>query len=297
MVEYIFIKKLIVNDHPFKLLMIYDQSNQKVEIPKSEWITFMNLNMQNAEINRQRQIRYKLRSLHNKEVIFNENYFEDREKENLLKKKKLNLDRESEIKKGILKVISVIEGNNSAHGFKIYIEIKDPKKKKSNELIKFDTNEISLNPRNFKYSRLNILISMNYNLITESNLSQITQSKEKQREKQCIKRYLSEITLSSLFYDLIYNNQEIIFLETIKYFVHFEKRIEMKLVPYIYIDGLIRVFNLWNLTLTNPIQSFWYLFFYYIFQKNKKTIVSKGDSKYFDPDTSLSNKFSKLLFI
>jgi hypothetical protein len=110
--------------------MIYDQTNQKVEIPKSEWITFINLNIQNSEINRQRHIRYKLKSLHNQEVVFDENYFEDRETEKLINKKKKLDENKSEIKKGILKVNSVMEGNNIAHGFDIFIEIKDPKRKK-----------------------------------------------------------------------------------------------------------------------------------------------------------------------
>lgn len=346
--------RLLVTEFPFSLVIIYDETNEKVEIPKTGWIHLCKLNLHNYEIIRQVSIREQLRLLHLKEVSYDENYFEKsvgKKKENknnneemkkLMQEKKkaeINIknikkglkfiknlksaknkkiieknsksktDNEQkqstdpkakknkkvpnqpprDIKKGILHVESIIPENPMTHGFKIYLKVYDPKNpKKLKETINFDALDICVNARNFRYCRLNILLTMNDHLIKEEDAILQKKKKEAYRKENCFKRYLNELTLSSLFCNMIYDNSEVTLMEIFKYFIKYEKRNSIKILPYIHLDGIIRALNLWQLLLTNPIQSFWYVFFHHLWTLNRVTFSDLKLSKYFNPNTSLS---------
>jgi hypothetical protein len=345
--------RLLVTEFPFSLVIIYDETNEKVEIPKSGWVQLCKLNLHNYEILRQVSIREQLRVLHLKEVSYDENYFDksfgkkkgksnNEEMKKLMEEKKkveVNIknikkglkfiknlknsknkkaaDKNSknkidnlkqnpansktsknkkvsnlpprEIKKGILHVESIIPDNPMTHGFKIYLKVYDPKKpNKLKETINFDSYDICLNARNFRYCRLNILLTMNDHLIREEDLVQERKKKDVYRKEKCYNRYLNELTLSSLFCNMIYDNSEVTLMEIFKYFLKYEKRNSIKIIPYLHLDGIMRALNLWQLLLTNPIQSLWYVFFHQLWTLNRVTISDLQLSKYFNPNTSLS---------
>ena len=65
---------------------------------------------------------------------------------------------------------------------------------------------------------------MNKALLVDSKLEEFENEKKKNRENIVFKRYLDEITLSSHFIDMIYDNCEVSIMEILKYFVYFERR-------------------------------------------------------------------------
>jgi hypothetical protein len=241
--------------------MIYDESNEKVEIPQSEWISLCKTNLVNQETLRQKDIRKRLRSLNDKVIEYDEYYYEQKKgeeetnlllvsrkkrnknnKSNLAKDqmKNLNKAKDSSLKylsfgvlgekkgkliKGKLKIETILTDKKFFHGFNISMDIideKDPNIIKEN--MKFNSKEISINSRNFKFTNLNIILQMNKQLIYEDDIEQFEKEKIKNRDNILLKRYIDEIILSSHFADIVYDNCEVSLLEILKYFVYFERR-------------------------------------------------------------------------
>ncbi len=226
--------------------MIYDDTCEVVEIPSKEWIKLAELNIQNKDVIRQREIREQLRSMNGMEVKFDQYFFDKtehknneieiviEEKESILENKNKDNDEETSnsLKLGTLKAHSISTLNEMSHGFKIYMEnVIDDETKETEPDIVFDTKEIYLNKRNFTNSNLNILLQMN--LFNQKNHDSeqynhennpIIQKKKEYRKEVNMKRYTEEITLSTIFYLLVFNNQNVTLMEIFKYFARFEKR-------------------------------------------------------------------------
>ena len=245
--------RLLIIETPFTVKIIYDDTSELVEIPSSEWIKLSELNTINKDVLRQRNIREQLKSMNNMVVDYDENFFEktaklkfqtdlmdratDDEKERIIKKEKMHDEEKVETQiKGTLKVNTLTEQNENAHGFKVWIEnvVNTASNEKLPDII-FDTKEIYLNNRNFKNSNLNIILTMNKSKMPNDDaLNAIIEKKKDFRKDNNIKRYTEEITLSTHFYTLVYANQDITLLEVFRYFARYEKR-KVKLIP-IYIN-------------------------------------------------------------
>jgi len=184
----------------------------------------------------QRKIREQLRSMDEQKIDFDEYFYEKTER---TKEKEINIDEEMEeimkqgkeceednilsIKSGVLRVKTISSTDNMAHGFKITMENVTNKITGDPEPdIKFNTREIYLNPRNFKNSNIDILLQMNK--INDDSLNALLHNKQNFRKDLNLKRYTEEITLSSHFYRLVFDNQNVTLLEVFKYFVKFERR-------------------------------------------------------------------------
>ena len=327
---------MIINEHPFKVFIIYDESNEKVEIPPHEWISLSRSNVKNQETLRQKNIRLKIKSLNGVKCTYDEFFYERKKetipinkknvtkaksindknlkikenenkdnsaengnngqnslkvieiekinnsleadktkRENILKiieneNKDINLEAEKikgqntlkinenekkviigdgflkglksmkdmsgklfsflgdkslETKTGILKIQTIMGDKKICHGLNITMEVDDPENPGNiKEIIKFDEKEIGINSRNFRFTKLNILLQLNENLINEESIKNNENEKQEFRDYTNFKRYLDEITLSSHFYDMVYDNFDVTIMEIFKYFVYFEKR-------------------------------------------------------------------------
>ena len=240
--------------------MIYDESNEKVEIPQSEWISLCKMNLVNLETLRQKDIRQKLRCLNEKVIEYDQYYYEQKKEEdskfllvgrkkrnkndksNLVKEEMRNLKKENDssmkylsfemigekkgkLLKGKLKIETILPDKKFLHGYHISMDVhdeKDPNIIKEN--MKFNSKDISINSRNFKFTNLNIILQMNKHNINEIEIENFEKEKIRNRENILLKRYIDEITLSSHFADIVYDNCEVSLLEILKYFVYFERR-------------------------------------------------------------------------
>jgi hypothetical protein len=328
---------MFITEFPFKVNIIYDETNEKAEVPEHEWVTFARLNIQNKDTLRQRFIRDQIRALNKQIVKYDEFYYEKKEiaeKEKLkkelenqgedgkglLKKKsnkkktKSNLDLGEDINKmkdaslqmfslgligkkddtekvGLLRVESIVPDNMLLQGLNIYFDEKEklnPNSKLIKSTIKFDSGEISINVKNFKFTKINALMQLNEEKIKDDILQKNNEKKVNYRYDTTFRRFIDEITLSNLFIDLIYDDSDVTILEIFMYFLKFEKRKKMKLFPFLHLEGLIFISNLWELCSTNEIQGFWYLFFLSLWKNNKSQIESLGKEKYFNPDSKYS---------
>ena len=318
----------MINEFPFKVLLIYDETGEKVEIPESEFATLGRLNIQNSDILRQKNIRDQLRSLNNLSVKYDEFYNEKKKKEDeereekelnnakkndprSKKKKKgefnvvedLNklkdlslqifslgmLGGENIIKNGKFRVETNVPNKLLVQGFNIYFdEIDKDNSKKIKETIKFDQSEISLPAKNFKYSILNSILKINDEKIKDNAILDINLKKKMNRFEMTFKRYLDEITLSSLFLDLIYDNMSVTIAEIFHYFLNFEKRRKMRFFPHFHIEGILFICELWKLCNSSSVQGYWYIYFIQIWKINKEIIEKINLEKYFNPDSKLS---------
>jgi len=222
--------------------MIYDDTCEVVEIPSREWIKLAELNTVNQDVLRQRRIREQLRSMNEQEINYDEYFFEktSKQKSELEKMKGVSEDEKERIINednnggaeeeaspslltGILKVQTISEKNEFAHGFIVVLEnVKNVATGDSEKDIKFDTREIYLNERNFTNSNLSIILKMNK--VNEEKLNEIILKKKNKRRELNVKRYTEEITLSTQFYKLVFNNQNVTLLEIFKYFAKYERR-------------------------------------------------------------------------
>ena len=330
--------KLIVNEHPFELYMIYDETNEKVLIPKREYIALCKSNFDNDNLKFKTQKRNELRCLNGvSDLLYDEYYLEKQEimkqKENdskelenryvnkkgkikeliknhyetillkwLYQKEDIKDDEQEvldqitsdsnsseknykmmRVKKGTLYILSNDETDPFSQGFNI--QLKTP-----SSVIQFDFNDVTLSPQNFSYSKLNILLTLNKQKIKKnsSNFFQYVNTQKRERKRKCLQRYIKEISLSSLFYDIIYNNKEITLIEVMYYFIRFEKRKEMKEIPLNYIEDLYKVMLIWDLIRNNETLSIWFIFFYQFWLCNKTILNTSKLNKYFDPDESSS---------
>ena len=328
---------MFITEFPFKVWVVYDETNEKAEVPEYEWVTFARLNFQNTDILRQKYIREQLRALNNEIVKYDEFYYEKRKKEEeamnlkeinekaedskgLLRKKlkkknkKSKLDEADDIDKpkedslqkfnlgllaikkdtlkvGTLRVETLIPDRMLVQGFKIFFDENNKKDSKSNtdkKTITFDASEISLNVKSFKFSKINVLIKMNEDKIKDDTLQNNNEKKINNRYETTFKRHLDEITLSNLFIDFVYDDPNVTLLDIFRYFLKFEKRKKIKLFPYLHIEGLLFISNLWELCSSDPIQGFWYIYFLNLWFNNKSQIESIGNEKFFNPDSKYS---------
>ena len=328
---------MLINEFPFKVYIIYDETNEKAEVPEHEWVIFARLNFQNKDTLRQKFLREQLRALNKQIVKYDEFYYEKKEKaekekldkelenqgddgKGLLKKKskkkktKSSLDVVEDINKmkdaslqmfslgligkkedtekvGVLRVESIVPDNMLLQGLNVYFDEKDksnPNSKLIKSTTKFDAGEISINVKNFKFTKINALMQLNEDKIKDDILQKNSEKKVNYRYETTFRRFIDEITLSNLFIDIIYDDTDVTILEIFMYFLKFERRKKMKLFPYFHIEGLIFVSNLWELCSTNEIHGFWYLFFLNLWKNNKSQIESLGKEKYFNPDSKYS---------
>ena len=199
--------------------------------------------------------------------------------------------KEDTVKAGIFRIETILPDKMLVQGYNIFIDVKDKenlKKKETIETIKFESNEICINAKNFKYTKLNIILLMNDEKIKDDMISENTEKKVMNRYEITFKRYIDEITLSSLFVDMIYDNINVTIVEIFLYFLKFEKRKKMKLFPFFHLDGLLFVSYLWKLCNSNCKQGFWFIFFFEIWALNKQLIEQLKIVKYFNPDFNLS---------
>lgn len=316
----------MINEFPFKVFMIYDESGERIEIPESEYATLARLNVQNSDILRQKYIRDQLRALNKFSVKYDEFFNEkkkkdDEEKEErelnneskyLIKKKKNALDvvkdlnklkdlslqifslgmlgkKEDTLKQGKFRVETNIPEKMLVHGFNLYFdEIDQDNSKKIKETIEFDTSEISINQKNFKYTKLSSILQMNDDKIKDDVIRENNKKKAMNRFDMTFKRFLDEITLSSLFLDMILDNENVTIGEIFLYFINYEKRKKIKLFPYIHLDGILFISYLWKLCTSNVVQGYWYVFFIQIWMINKGIIEQLEVTKYFNPDSKYS---------
>jgi hypothetical protein len=211
-------------------------------------------------------------------------------KEAALQKFNLGLigKKEDTEKVGLLRVESVVPDNMLLQGMNVYFDEKDksnPNSKSVKNTIKFNSSEISINIKNFKFTKINALIRMNEEKIKDDIIQKNNEKKINYRYETTFRRFIDEITLSNLFIDLIYDDSDVTILEMFMYFLRFERRKKMKLFPYFHIEGLIFIGNLWELCSADEIQGFWFLFFVNLWKNNKSQIESLGKEKYFNPDS------------
>ena len=129
------------------------------------------------------------------------------------------------IKKGNIKIETIMGEKKMCHGFNISLDVtalENPDK--IIETIKFDTKEICINARNFRFTKLNAILQLNKTKINEEVIQEFEKEKQVYRDEINFKRYLDEITLSTHFYDMVYDNCDVTIMEIFKYFVYFEKR-------------------------------------------------------------------------
>ena len=282
-----FLGRVYINEVPFKVFMIYDDTDEKVEIPRKEWIKLCRMNVNDENVKKIKEIRNQLRCLIGKNVYMvkkgrkSESNKEDMFMMEINNTEEIEAISNNEVK-GVLKISTSDCHSDYSHGFNV--ELITP----SNKSISIDSN-VS-NTLNAVPYDINALLLLNKSLITQSSLYTVSRKYNEWKCKHNLIRYLNEVTLSSWFYELVYDNQEITIYELIYYMTKYEKRKETKEICYIYFNQIYQTFVLWEYLRSGFVIAYWYLYWYHFYQENKNLIrrIYPQNEKCFNPDSPMS---------
>lgn len=285
-----FFGKIYINIIPFKVFMIYDETSEYVEIPRKEWINLCKINNEDNKVQLLKEIRNKLRCL-NGQIISMERKKQNQENGNL---SEIEMSSRDELEKITqthkifkFKISSADPNDEYSHGFSIELANEKNNSIKSLNLSNFFSLKKKVSDID---NQVNSLLRINKKYITHTALFKIKKKFTEWKYQTNLEKYLNEVTLSSWFYELVYDNQEITIGELIYYLTHFEKRKETKVLPYIYYNQIYQTLVLWEYLRSNSVIAYWYLYWYQFWQENKVLITrfSGGRKRYFDPNYSTS---------